>query len=59
MPVIGAIRADLPAIPLSIDTTKPAVAAAAIGAGADLLNDVWGVAADAAWPASPRSTACR
>src|SRR5665811_1970294 len=33
-------------MPLSIDTTKPAVAAAAIDAGADLVNDVWGVALD-------------
>ena len=46
VPVLRAIRATLPAIPLSIDTTKPAVAAAAIEAGADLLNDVWGVSAD-------------
>jgi dihydropteroate synthase len=46
IPVIRAVRADLPAIPLSIDTTKPAVAAAAIEAGVDLLNDVWGVGPD-------------
>ena len=46
IPVIRAIRADLPDIPLSIDTTKPAVAEAAIAAGADLLNDVWGVGPD-------------
>lgn len=46
VPVIRAIRADLPEVPLSIDTTKPAVAAAALDAGADLLNDVWGVAPD-------------
>jgi len=45
-PVLRALRAALPALPLSIDTTKPAVAAAAIEAGADLVNDVWGVAAD-------------
>ena len=42
MPVIAAIRAALPTIPISIDTTKPAVAEAALAAGADLLNDVWG-----------------
>jgi len=46
IPVIRAIRTDLPDIPLSIDTTKPAVAEAAIAAGADLLNDVWGVGPD-------------
>jgi dihydropteroate synthase len=33
-------------MPLSIDTTKPRVAAAAIDAGAHLVNDVWGVAPD-------------
>jgi len=46
VPVLRAIRAELPAVPLSIDTSKPAVAAAALEAGADLINDVWGVAAD-------------
>jgi dihydropteroate synthase len=46
VPVIRAVRAALPGVPLSIDTTKPAVAAAAIEAGADLLNDVWGVSDD-------------
>ncbi|HLX36128.1 MAG TPA: dihydropteroate synthase [Candidatus Limnocylindrales bacterium] len=46
VPVIAAIRAALPAMPLSIDTTKPAVAAAALDAGAHLVNDVWGVAED-------------
>ncbi|MFO1540893.1 MAG: dihydropteroate synthase [Chloroflexota bacterium] len=40
LPVIRAVRAALPDLPLSIDTTKPAVAAAALDEGADLLNDV-------------------
>ncbi len=48
VPAIWALRAALPDTPLSIDTTKPAVAEAALAAGAHLLNDVWGVAADAA-----------
>ena len=43
VPVIRAIRAALPDVPISIDTTKRAVAEAALDAGADLLNDVWGV----------------
>ena len=47
VPVIRALRAALPETPLSIDTTKPAVADAALAAGGHLLNDVWGVAADA------------
>ncbi len=46
VPVIRQIRAALPDVPLSIDTTKLAVAEAALDAGADLLNDVWGVGPD-------------
>ena len=33
-------------MPISVDTTKPGVAEAALDAGADLVNDVWGVAED-------------
>jgi dihydropteroate synthase len=46
VPVIAAIREALPDVPVSVDTTKPAVAAAAADAGAGLINDVWGVADD-------------
>src|SRR5262245_39385862 len=46
VPVIRAIRHALPSMPISVDTTKPAVASAALDAGADLVNDVWGVAED-------------
>jgi dihydropteroate synthase len=46
VPVVAAIRQALPAIPISIDTTKPGVAEAALAVGADLINDVWGVAID-------------
>jgi len=46
VPVIAALRAALPDTPLSVDTTKPAVAEAALAAGADLINDVWGVGDD-------------
>jgi dihydropteroate synthase len=46
VPVVRALRAALPWVPISVDTVKPSVAAAALAAGADLLNDVWGVAAD-------------
>jgi len=46
VPVIRALRAALPDIPISVDTTKPAVADAAIEAGAHMLNDVWGVSPD-------------
>ena len=50
VPVVAALRRALPSMPLSVDTTKPAVAAAAIDAGADLVNDGWGVAEDDALP---------
>jgi dihydropteroate synthase len=46
VPVIRAVRAALPDVPISVDTTKPAVAEAALEAGAALVNDVWGVASD-------------
>jgi dihydropteroate synthase len=46
VPVIRALVDALPATPLSIDTTSPAVAAAALDAGAHLLNDIWGVSDD-------------
>ncbi|HYM82664.1 MAG TPA: dihydropteroate synthase [Candidatus Dormibacteraeota bacterium] len=48
VPVVRAVREALPRIPISVDTTKPAVAEAALDGGADMVNDVWGVAADEA-----------
>ena len=45
-PVIAALHDALPDMPLSVDTTKPAVAEAALAAGANVVNDIWGVAAD-------------
>jgi dihydropteroate synthase len=48
VPVIEALVAASPDVPVSIDTTSPVVAAAALDAGACLLNDVWGVADDRA-----------
>ncbi len=46
VPVIRALAQALPGMPISVDTTSPAVAEAALAAGAHLLNDVWGVADD-------------
>lgn len=46
IPVLRAVREALPSIPLTVDTTKPAVAEAALDAGADAINDVWGVNED-------------
>ena len=47
VPVIAAVRAALPTAPISIDTTKPEVAEAALSAGASLVNDVWATGPDA------------
>jgi dihydropteroate synthase len=46
VPVIAALREAMPDLAISVDTTKPIVAEAAIGAGAAMVNDVWGVAED-------------
>ncbi len=40
VPVIAAVRRDHPAIPISVDTTKAAVAYASLEAGASIVNDV-------------------
>ena len=45
LPVIEAIKANIE-IPVSVDTYKSSVAEAAILAGADLINDIWGLKAD-------------
>lgn len=46
IPVIEKIRQHFD-IPISIDTYKSTVAKAAIAAGADLVNDIWGLKYDA------------
>jgi len=48
LPVIEAIRAARPETLISIDTLKPGVAGAAIGAGASLWNDVSALRTDGA-----------
>jgi dihydropteroate synthase len=51
VPAIREVRRRLPGIPISADTRKREVAAAAVAAGADILNDVQGAAEpDARWP---------
>ena len=45
IPIITAIRQNL-SIPISIDTTRAAVAQAAVEAGADLVNDISGASFD-------------
>ncbi|MDP9329421.1 MAG: dihydropteroate synthase [Actinomycetota bacterium] len=45
VPVIERLHAEAPDAPISVDTRKPAVAAAAIAAGAAIVNDVDAAAA--------------
>lgn len=45
VPVISMVKREF-SVPVSIDTYKSAVAAAAIEAGADLVNDIWGLKYD-------------
>lgn len=45
VPVIKAVKREID-LPVSIDTYKADVAAAAIDAGADLVNDIWGLKYD-------------
>ena len=52
VPVVEAIAARSPALPLSVDTTKASVAAAALAAGAWVVNDVSGLRFDAAMPST-------
>lgn len=52
IPVIEAVRSaadrsvDLASVPISVDTTRAAVARAAVAAGADLINDISGATYD-------------
>jgi dihydropteroate synthase len=50
LPVIQALRQDptYAQVPISVDTTRSTVAAAAIQAGADVINDISGAVADPA-----------
>jgi len=43
VPLLRALAAEFPRIPLSIDTYKPGVAAAALDAGAHIVNDIHGL----------------
>jgi len=45
VPVIEALRGRID-VPISIDTCKSAVASAALLAGADMVNDIWGLRRD-------------
>lgn len=45
VPVIEAVKARFD-VPISLDTCKSAVAQGGIAAGADLINDIWGLKSD-------------
>ena len=55
VPVIRKLKKEFD-IPVSIDTYKSAVAAAAIEAGADLVNDIWGLKYDSRIDSKNRSS---
>ena len=42
LPAVTAVRQALPDIPVSVDTYRAGVAEAAVQAGADIVNDIWG-----------------
>lgn len=46
VPVIQAIRAELPEVVISVDTYRAEVAEASLAAGANWVNDVWGLRMD-------------
>jgi dihydropteroate synthase len=58
LPVVRGLRQRFPAAVLSIDTYKPEVAAAAVAAGADLINDVEGGRFGARGDESPMGSVC-
>ena len=58
IPAIQSIRARC-ATPISIDTMKPAVAQAAVGAGASMWNDVTALGASPASPATAATLGCQ
>lgn len=58
LPVVRALRRRFPQAVLSVDTYKPSVAAEAIAAGADLVNDVEGGRFEARGDESPMGFVC-
>ncbi|MFM7183105.1 MAG: dihydropteroate synthase [Verrucomicrobiales bacterium] len=58
LPVIRGLAETLPGVLLSIDTMKAEVAAAALDAGACIINDVTGLTGDTEMPALAAGTCC-
>lgn len=46
VPVIESVRSALPEVAVSVDTYRAEIAEAALDAGANIINDVWGLRAD-------------
>lgn len=46
LPVIEAVRSAVPATPVSVDTYRADTARTALNAGAQIINDVWGLQRD-------------
>lgn len=57
VPFIERVRPHTDAL-ISVDTSKAAVAAAALAAGADIINDVWGAQRDPGMPEVMAGGAC-
>lgn len=57
IPVVAAVRAAVD-VPISIDTYRAATAEKALSAGADWVNDVWGLRADARMAAVVATARC-
>lgn len=58
VPAIRAVRSVLPDVLISVDTYRAAVAEAALAAGADWVNDVWGLRMDGAMGAVVAAAGC-
>ncbi len=58
VPVISAIKAQAPQAIISVDTTKASVAAAALQAGAEIVNDISGLTFDTEMPKLVASEGC-
>jgi dihydropteroate synthase len=57
VPVVRDVRRAIPEIPISVDTVKAEVAAAVMGEGAQIINDVSGFRLDSRMPETCASTA--
>jgi dihydropteroate synthase len=58
LPVVSAVLRERPAAVLSVDTYKAATARAAVAAGAEIVNDISGLAWDAEMPAACAELGC-